>query len=134
MMSNRVRRSIPTLLIAVCLLALNVALITPLFLPGEMPYRGSIEAGYVSMARFFSAHPNPWGWNPTQYCGLPTQFTYLPILPYLTGALIRLLPASDPGHLYRIVVATFACLGPVTLFLFVLYFTRSRWWALVTAL
>src|SRR5712692_2648446 len=134
MMSNRLRRSIPTLLLAAGLFALNVALIPPLFLPGEMPYRGSIEAGYVSMARFVAEHPNPWGWNPTQYCGLPTQFTYLPILPYLTGALIRLLPASDPGHLYRIVVATFACLGTGTLFLFVLYFTKSRWWALAAAL
>ena len=36
------------------------------------------------MARFITAHPNPWGWNPFQYCGLPTQFLYVPLLPYLT--------------------------------------------------
>ena len=40
---------------------------------------------------------------------------------------------AEPGHWYRIVTATFACLGPVTLFLFVWYFVRSRWWALAAA-
>ena len=113
---------------------LNVLLNGPLFLPGEMVYRDSIEGGYAAMARFLASHPNPWGWNPQQYCGLPTQFTYLPGLPYLAALLIRALPAWEPGHVYRIVAATLACLGPVTLFLFSLYFTRNRWWALAAAL
>ncbi len=116
------------------LLALNVALNIPLFESGEMPYRGSIEVGYASMARFFSEHPNPWGWNPTQYCGLPAQFTYVPGLPYLTAAACRLAPSLPIDHVYRIVASTFACLGPATLFLFALYFTGSRWWALTIAL
>lgn len=123
-----------TLLLAAAIFALNAALNVPLFRSGESVYRGSIEAGYVSMARFFAAHPNPWGWNPAQYCGLPTQFTYLPGMPYLTAALQWLLPRCDIAHLYRILVATLVCLGPVTLFLFVVYFTKSRWWALATAL
>src|ERR1700676_4468261 len=63
------------LAIAGGLFALNIGLNIPLFESGEMPYRDSIEGGYASMARFFSAHPNPWGWNPMQYCGLPAQFT-----------------------------------------------------------
>ena len=98
-----------------------------------MIYRGSIEAGYASIARFMAAHPSPWGWNPTQYCGLPTQFTYLPVIPYASAALMWLLPDREPSHLYRIAVSTPACLGPVTIFFFVLYFTRSHWWALATA-
>ena len=61
--------------LAAGLFALNVALNIPLFAPGETPYRDSIEGGYAGMARFFAEHPNPWGWNPTQYCGLPAQFT-----------------------------------------------------------
>jgi hypothetical protein len=116
------------------LFALNVALNVPLFLPGEMPYRDSIEGGYASMARFFWEHPSPWGWNPTQYCGLPAQFTYLPGLPYLAAAMSRLIPAIAPDYGYRILAALFACLGPATLFFFVLYFTRSRGWALAVAL
>jgi hypothetical protein len=120
--------------IAAGLLALNVALNIPLFHPGEMPYRDSIEGGYAAMARFFWQHPNPWGWNPTQYCGLPAQFTYLPVLPYLAAALSSLLSVIPPDYAYRILAALFACLGPVTLFFFALYFTRSRGWALAVAL
>src|SRR5215472_6910193 len=116
------------------LFALNLALNIPLFQSGEMPYRGSIEGGYAAMARFFSAHPNPWGWNPTQYCGLPAQFTYLPGLPYLVATTHWLAPSIEIDHAYRIVAATFACLGPATLFLFAVYFTGSRWWALAAAL
>jgi hypothetical protein len=116
------------------LFALNVALNIPLFQSGEMPYRGSIESGYAAMARFFSAHPNPWGWNPTQYCGLPAQSTYVPALPYLALAASRLARSFEIDHIYRIVTSTFACLGPATLFLFAVYFSGSPWWALAIAL
>lgn len=122
------------LAIAGGLFALNVALNIPLFEAGEMPYRDSIEGGYAAMARFFSAHPNPWGWNPTQYCGLPAQFTYVPGLLYVAAAARRLAPSIEIDHVYRIVASMFACLGPATLFLFAVYFTGSRWWALVIAL
>jgi hypothetical protein len=121
----------PALLVGLFLL--NVALNIPLFQAGEMPYRDSIEGGYAATARFFAAHPSPWGWNPTQYCGLPAQFTYMPGLPYLAAAMSRLMPVQ-PDYAYRIVSSTFACLGPVTLFVFVFYFTRNRWWALAAAL
>ncbi|MGH9662379.1 MAG: hypothetical protein ACRD96_27760, partial [Bryobacteraceae bacterium] len=63
--------------IPLALFALGALLNVPLFLPGESPYRDSIEGGYASMARFFAHNPNPWGWNPWQYCGLPIQNTYL---------------------------------------------------------
>jgi hypothetical protein len=116
------------------LFALNVALNTPLFLPGETPYRDSIEGGYAGMARIFAVNPNPWGWNATQYCGLPEQFTYLPSLPYVAATISRIVPALSPDYSYRILASTFACLGPATVFFFVLYFTRSRGWALGTAL
>ncbi|MEK7406226.1 MAG: hypothetical protein AAB225_14070, partial [Acidobacteriota bacterium] len=119
--------------IAFGILLINLGLNATLFLPGEMPYRDSIEAGYASMARFFAAHPDPWGWNPTQYCGLPAQFTYLPGLHYLTALLARLAPL-EPDHAWRLLGAAFACLGPVAVFVFVLYFTKSRWSALASAL
>ncbi len=116
------------------LFGVNATLNAVLFLPGEFPYRDSIEAGYASTARFISSHPNPWGWNPTQYLGLPTQFTYLPVLHYFAAIWMRLLPWLDPEHVYRIVTVTLACLVPVSVFVCVLYFTRSRWWALATGL
>jgi len=121
------------LVIAFLLFALNVLLNLPLFRSGAMPYRDSIELGYASMTRFYSLHPNPFGWNPFQYCGLPTQFIYLPGLQYIAATLAHLLPI-DPAYLYRLLAASLACLGPSTVFLFVAYFTRQRWWALAAAL
>src|SRR6516164_9825058 len=58
-----------TPLMALAIFVLNLLLNAPLFMTGEMPFRGSIEGGYVGMARFLSEHPNPWGWNPLPYCG-----------------------------------------------------------------
>jgi len=121
-------------LLALLILLLNLWLNAPLFLSGELPFRGSVEGGYVSMARFLSQHPNPWGWNPFPYCGLPVQFMYVPALPYLSALGIRLLPHLSPDLIFRSIVSFAACLGPVTLFFFALHFTRSRRWALVTAL
>ncbi len=121
-------------LLAVGIFLCNAALNAPLFMSGEMPFRGSIEGGYASMVRFFAEHPHPWGWNPTQYCGLPTQFTYLPGLPYLGAAVVWALPSCTPEQAYRLVTAVLACLGPVTVFFLALYFTKDRRWAVAAAL
>ena len=123
-----------TPLAALAILALNLWLGGPLFMHGDMPFRGSIEAGYVATARFISAHPDPWGWNPFQYCGIPTRFLYVPALPYLTALLVRLLPHVELDYIYRAIVSLATCLGPVTLFLFAYYFTRSRRWSFLAAL
>jgi hypothetical protein len=119
--------------LVLAIFALNVWLNVPLFQRGEMPYRDSIEGGYASIAHFVSDYPNPWGWNPTAYCGLPTQFTYLPGLPYLAVALVRLWNGITPVYAHRLITGTAACLVPVTTFLFVFHFTRRRWWALTVA-
>ena len=123
-----------TALIAAGLFLLNAGLNAPLFLPGEHKYRDSIEGGYASMARFISEYPNPFGWNPLQYKGLPTHDWYLPVLPYTSALAIKLLPFLKAEHVFRLLVVTCLCLGPVTMFLFVLEFTRSRRWSLVASL
>jgi len=105
----------------------------PMFQPGELPFRGSIEGGYAGMARFVAAYPNPWGWDPFPYCGLPTHFLYVPAVPYFAALWIRLLPHVAPEFVYRLVVALATCLGPVTLFLFALRFTQDRRWAFAAA-
>ena len=122
------------LALAAAIFLFNALLNGPLFMAGEMPFRGSIEGGYAGMARFVSAHPNPWGWDPQQYCGLPAQFLYLPGLPYTTAALVHLAPGAEPAQVYRVLSGVLTCLGPVSVFLFALYFTRSRWWSLAAAL
>ncbi len=113
---------------------LNLWLALPMFQPGELPFRGSIEGSYAGMARFVAAHPDPWGWNPLPYGGLPTQFLYVPLVPYFSAAWIRMLPGVAPEMVYRTIVALATCLGPVTLFLFALRFTGSRRWALAAAI
>ena len=123
-----------TPLAALAILTLNLWLNGPLFMHGDMPFRGSIEAGYVATARFISAHPNPWGWNPFQYCGIPTRFMYVPALPYLTALLVRLLPHVPLDYIYRFTVSLATCLGPVTVFFFALFFTRNRRWSFLAAL
>ena len=123
-----------TPLAALAILAVNLWLNGPLFMHGDLPFRGSIEAGYVATARFISEHPNPWGWNPFQYCGIPTRFLYVPALPYLTALLARLAPHLPLDYTYRATVSLATCLGPVTMFLFALYFTRSRAWSFAAAL
>lgn len=122
-------------LAALAIFVLNALLNTPLFSPGEFPFRGSIEGGYAAMARFVWAHPDPWGWNPFWYCGLPTQFMYVPLLPYsaaLTAHLFRI----PPDYAHRLITAFATCAGPVAVFFFVLYFLgRDRWkWAMAVAI
>ncbi len=121
-------------LVALALFVFNVAINLPLFRRGETLYRDSIEGGYASMAHFIARHPNPWGWNPTWYCGLPTQFTYLPALPYATAAVVRVAPFLEPYHAYRLIASTMACLVPVSILLMVFYFTRSLLWAILAGL
>lgn len=123
-----------TPLMALAIFLLNVLLNAPLFMAGELPFRESIEGGYVGMARFISQHPNPWGWNPFPYCGLPTQFMYVPGVPYVSALFIRLLPHASPDQVFRTVVSLMTCLGPVTLFCFALYFTKDRKWSFAMAI
>jgi len=128
-------RRIPTAVwLSLTLLAMNIWLNAPLFHNGEQPYRGSIESGYAGIARFFAEHPNPNGWNPFIYCGISSQHTYLPGMPYATALLLWLQPGMEALHAYRITMALFACLGPVTLFLFAAYASGSRAWAFAAAL
>src|SRR5581483_12175152 len=47
---------------------------------------------------------------------------------------IHLLPHLTPDTIYRTIVSFNTCLGPVTLFLFAVYFTGSRKWSFVAAL
>lgn len=117
----------------IALFVLNVALYGPLFSSQERPYRGSIAAGYAGITRFIAEHPNPWGWNPQQYAGQPTQFTYPPLLPY-TAATVHWVTGIEPFWAYRLSTAFFSCLGPITLTLAFAWLTGRRRWALLLGL
>lgn len=84
------------------------------------------------MSRFIAEHPNPWGWNPYPYCGLPVQFLYLPLVHYAT-AMVHWLSGIPVEHAYRWLVAAMLCMAPVTVFAMVRVFTRSAYWALAAS-
>ncbi len=115
---------------ALVLAAVSMTLNYPLMLPGESPYRASIESGYGGMTKFFSQHPDPWGWNPFAYCGLAAQFLYLPLVHY-TSALVAWAVRIPPANAYEYVTGLAMCFGPVTVLAMVYYFLRSRKWALI---
>ena len=120
-------------LVVLALFALGFALNLPLFFDGESSYRGSIAGGYAAKARFVAADPNPWGWNPYSYCGLPMQFVYLPFVPY-AAALVGWVLSLGPYLGYKLLVAVLTCLAPASVYLLARHFTGSRWWALAPAL
>jgi hypothetical protein len=123
-----------TALICLALYGLNLLLNVPLFLPGEAVYPESAEGGYATIAQWFVAHPNPWGWYPLQGCGLPARYTGLPLLAY-SAALISWITHVPSEYAWRLLTAALACFAPVALFLMVRYFTRGRTgWALAAAL
>ncbi len=122
------------LALALALLLLNFWVNRRIFEYGAQPYRGSIESGYAGISRFFADHPNPWGWNPYMYCGLAAHNTYLPGPPYAVAAAMWAKPQWPALRAYRTVTGIFACLGPVTLFLFLWYATQSPLWSFLAAL
>ncbi|MBM3725067.1 MAG: hypothetical protein FJW40_06555 [Acidobacteria bacterium] len=111
-------------LAAIGLAAVCLALNRPMFEDLEYPYRDSIEGGYAGTTRLVAGHPNPWGWNPLQYGGLPVQFTYLPGLPY-TAAAVAGLTGIEPGYAYRLVSSFLAVLAPVSLLLLLVRVTGN---------
>ncbi|MBI3666500.1 MAG: hypothetical protein HY236_09820 [Acidobacteria bacterium] len=115
---------------AALLFLFNAALVGPLFVTERASDKGSIEGAFIGLARFFSHHPNPFGWHPYWYGGAPAQYTYTPGLHYINALAMRLLGGLKPGQVYHAVTAVFYCLGAVTMAYMVYFFTRERWWAL----
>jgi hypothetical protein len=105
-----------------------------LFFPGESVYRDSIEMGYVSIAKTISGNPHPWSWDPLHYNGLPTQFLYLPLLPYIAALATRIFASIEFYYLWRLLIAFLTCLAPFAVWWLARHFTRSTLWATLSAL
>ena len=100
---------------AVLLFALNAYITLRLFHTDYTRQMGSIEAAFVSLARYASQHWNDMGWFPLWYGGIPYPDTYPPLLHWICGLFLSLTGVS-PGLAYHFVTATLYSLGPVTLF------------------
>ncbi|HEV8470399.1 MAG TPA: hypothetical protein VGR46_12400, partial [Candidatus Limnocylindria bacterium] len=64
------------LLVAVALFGFQALLIAPLFGGEFTRYRGSIEAAYITDARFIVDHFPDLSWNPFWYLGFPFEWFY----------------------------------------------------------
>ncbi|HYZ86592.1 MAG TPA: hypothetical protein VE621_19415, partial [Bryobacteraceae bacterium] len=114
---------------ALLLFLLNIALNRATLLPGESPYRQSIELSYVAMARWVQQHPDFWGWKPLQYLGIPTAMQYVPAVPY-TVASLSSATGADVAQVHRVLTVLFTSSLPVVAALMCWYFQRSLGWAI----
>jgi len=120
------------LLVAVGVFAIQALLIAPLFTGEFTRYRGSIEAAYITDARFIVEHFPDLSWNPLWYLGFPFEWFYTPLLPAVVALIGKLI--DDVPAAYRIVAAIGYALGPVALYVAAREITRSRGAAVFGAL
>ncbi|HEV8228581.1 MAG TPA: hypothetical protein VGQ86_01380 [Candidatus Limnocylindria bacterium] len=109
---------------AVALFALQALLVAPLFSGEFTRYRGSIEAAYITDARFIVDHFPDLSWNPFWYLGFPFEWFYTPLLPGLVAIVGKLI--DDVPAAYRLVAATGYALGPAALYVATREVARSR--------
>ena len=122
------------LAISLGLALLNTVIVLPLFTGEYTQYMGSIEASYVSYARFIDENWPYVSWNPLGYLGFPFHLFETPLLPYLVAAIHKLPLVLSTAAAYRLVTAFAYVLGPVSLYLFVRYLTKREVTAVVAAL
>src|SRR5271157_4474607 len=127
------RQSLRTLAAACAVTLVNIALVSPLFRVEYTDQMGSIEAAYISLARYILDHFPDLQWFPLWYTGVPYQNTYPPLLP-LSMAALAAAARIPPGLAYHVLTAALYCLGPVALFWLVHRLSGSRMQALFAAL
>jgi hypothetical protein len=92
---------------------------------------GSIEAAFISFARWLADHWDDRRWFPLWVGGMPVRQVYNPLLHH-SVALLSLLTGWTPQHAYHFVTAATYSLGPVTLFWLCYRLSRRRGFALLT--
>ena len=127
------RASLGTLAAACAVALVNIALVSPLFRVEYTDQMGSIEAAFISLARYILDHFPDLQWFPLWYTGTPYQNTYPPLLP-LSVAALAAVARIPPGLAYHALTAALYCLGPVALFWLVHRLSGSRTQALFAGL
>lgn len=75
---------------------------------------GSIEASYISFARYWQRHGSENAWFPLWYSGFPISYVYQPALAF-TSAVLSQATAWTPVHAYHWIIAALYVLAPVSL-------------------
>jgi hypothetical protein len=117
------RWTLPVLALGVFLL--NALLVRRLFGIEYLNQMWSIEAAYISLARYITENWGDLSWFPLWYNGMPFVNTYQPGLPMLSAA-ASALTGMMPAHAYHVVVALFYCVGPVGLLLLIYRLSANR--------
>ncbi|NIM47633.1 MAG: YfhO family protein [Candidatus Aenigmarchaeota archaeon] len=133
-MQKKSKQLLTYFLIPLGLFLLNVFLILPLFKGGYTQFMGSIEAAYISDAKWIYENIRNLGWNPLWYMGYPFHLSYVPVLPFLIALLHSIFNYISISSFYRVITAGFYCFSPITLYFFVKYLTKRTLPALVSAL
>jgi hypothetical protein len=113
--SNRAKNRAISVLLAVLLVALNVYVCRELFRLEYTRHMGSIEAAFISLARYISQNWSDLTWFPLWYGGIPFQDSYPPVL-HATVAGVSSLSGTSAARAYHVVTAALYCLAPVTLY------------------
>jgi hypothetical protein len=132
-MSWRFRETAKTSACVVGLFAVNFYVCRELFWTEYLNQMGSIEAAFISLARYITQNVRDLTWFPLWYDGIPYQDAYPPLL-HWTVALVAGLSGWSPALAYHAVVAFLYCMAPVTLFLLCLSWSRSRVYSFLAGL
>jgi hypothetical protein len=127
------RQAVRTLAAGFAVALVNIALVSPLFRVEYTDQMASIEASFISLARYILDHFPDLQWFPLWYTGVPYQNTYTPLLP-LSVAALAAVARIPPGLAYHALTAALYCLGPVALFWLVHRLSGSRTQALFAGL
>ncbi len=128
-MSERLK----TISLAAALFLINAYVVRELFTTEYTMQMGSIEAAFISIARYVTENWRDLTWFPLWYGGIPYQNSYSPLL-HLTVAATAKLSGASPALAYHAVTAAMYCLGPVTLFWLAWKLSRSRTYSFAAAL
>lgn len=112
--------------ILTALFALNLYLAYGLASTEYLNHMGSIEAAYISFARYWQRHGSENAWFPLWYSGFPISFVYQPALAF-SSAVLSQASGWTPAHAYHWVIAVMYALGPVTLAWMAWVFSGRPW-------
>lgn len=127
-MAQRIRFDNPrarTAALSLLLFAVNVYVCRELFWIEYLRHTGSIEAAFISIARYARDNWRDLSWFPLWYNGIPYQNSYPPVLHWMV-ALVSGVTGWSPALAYHAVTAFLYCAGPVTLFWLCYRLSRSH--------
>lgn len=101
--------------LSIALFAVNVYVCRELFTIEYLRHMGSIEAAFISLARYVRDNWTDLSWFPLWYGGIPYQDSYPPLMHALVAAVAGFTHWS-PALAYHATAAFVYCAGPVTLF------------------